>query len=438
MSPIKKLLLILLLVPVFAEGQVITTIVGNGTMGYSGDGNPATSAACSMPQSARLDKQGNLYIADKLNNVIRKVNTSGLITTIVGTGVAGYSGDGGIATNAQLNKPTDVVIDSLGNIYIPDGLNYVVRKVNTTGIISTIAGTGTSGYSGDGGVAISAQCRPYSLAIDNFGNIYISEPSNQRIRKISNTGIISTIAGTGIGGFTGDGGPATSAQLHNPSYIAISPAGEIYIPDWSNHRVRKIDLSGIISTVAGNGAAGYSGDGSAAVAASLNAPCGIAFDNFGNYYISDVANHLIRKVNSSGVISTVAGNNTYGFSGDNGPATNAQLSNAICAGISPVGNLYITDQENNRIRKVFFQPEAITDLMSNAKCAVISPNPVTTRLAVTSTKVISELVIINSAGQPLYCRQYNAEQVQVDIADLPAGNYFIKINGAEVRQFIKL
>jgi len=331
---------------------IISTVAGNGALGYSGDGGAATAAQLSSPHRVTVDSSGNIYIADTGNYRIRKVNTSGIISTVAGNGTQGYSGDGGAATAAQINNPYGVAVDSAGNIYIADNGNKRIRKVNTSGIISTVAGNGTGGYLGDGGVATAAQLNnPYGVTVDNNGNIYIADTSNRRIRKVNTSGIISTVAGNGTAGYSGDGGAATAAQLNNPYGVTVDNSGNIYIADTSNRRIRKVNTSGIISTVAGNGTAGYSGDGGAATAASLT-PYGVALDSTGNIYIADGSYHRIRKVNTSGIISTVAGNGTAGYSGDGGAATAAQLNNPTGIAVDSTGNIYITDGINRRIRKV--------------------------------------------------------------------------------------
>jgi hypothetical protein len=283
--------------------------------------------------------------------------SAGIINTVAGDGIAGYSGDGGAATSAELNVPYGVAVDNAGNIYIADYGNERIRKVTaSTGKISTVAGNGTVGYGGDGGPATSAKLdSPTGVALDGAGNIYIADLGNHRIRKVTvSTGIISTAAGNGTQGYSGDGGPATSAELYYATGVAADSAGNIYIGDEVNERVRKVTAStGIINTVAGDGVGGYSGDGGPATSAELNAPSGVAVDTAGNIYIADISNNRIRKVTvSTGIISTVAGNGTAGYSGDGGPATNAELNNPSGVAVDTVGKIYIGDTNNNRIRAV--------------------------------------------------------------------------------------
>ena len=327
---------------------VISTVAGDGTQGFGGDGGPATAAQLSSPQGVAVDGAGNLYIAT--GNRIRKVDAAGMISTVAGDGTPGYGGDGGPATAAQLNFPRDVALDGAGNLYIADLFNRRIRKVDAAGVISTVAGDGTRGYGGDGGPAVAAQLSdPIDVAVDGAGNLYIVNRSYQRIRKVDAAGVISTVAGDGTRGFGGDGGPATAAQLDTPYGVAPDGAGNLYIADGGNRRIRKVDSAGAISTVAGGGPIG---DGGAAVAAQLDYPLGVAPDGAGNLYFADTFNHRIRKVDAAGVISTVAGDGTRGYGGDGGPAVAAQLSSPRALALDEAGNLYIADSSNYRIRKV--------------------------------------------------------------------------------------
>ena len=330
-------------------GGTITTVAGNGNYSLAGDGGPATSASLYGPYGVAVDLAGNLYIDDYGNARIRKV-TGGTITTIAGNGVYRFGGDGGHAISATLWNPGGVAVDSAGSLYIADADNYRIRKVSG-GIITTVAGTGTSDFSGDGGPATSASLvQPFGVAVDSAGNLYIADPAGERILKVSG-GIIATVAGNASGaGFSGDGGPATSASLSDPVGVAVDSAGSLYIADRGSNRVRKVS-GGTITTVAGNGTVGFSGDGGPATDASLWTPDGVAVDSAGDLYIADAGNSRIRKV-SGGTITTVAGNGTVGFSGDGGPATGAALNYPVAAAVDSVGNLYIADYFNNRVRKV--------------------------------------------------------------------------------------
>ena len=342
-------------VRVFAPGSTIKTIAGNGSNYLGGDGGPATSALL-QPQTVAVDAAGNLYIADNVDSVVRKVTAStGVIATVAGTGTAGYSGDGGAATSARLNQPYGVALDGSGNLYIADSSNHRVRKVTaSTGVITTFAGTGTAGYSGDGGAATSAQLSlPQGVAVDASGNLYIADGGSVVRKVAASSGTISTVAGTGKAGYSGDNGPAASATLNFPSGVAVDGSGNVYIADTSNNRVRKVSAaSGAITTVAGNGTAGYGGDGAAATSAELNNPQGVAVDANGNLYIADSNNSRIREVTAGGWITTAAGNGSAGFGGDGAAATSAQLNFPGGVAVSAAGNLYIADTGNLVVREV--------------------------------------------------------------------------------------
>jgi PKD repeat protein len=334
--------------------NTITTIAGTGTPGFVGEGGQATSAQLNSPGGVAVDVQGNVYISEYNNNRIRKVS-GGIITTVAGTGTAGPLGDGGQATSAQLNNPSDVAVDAQGNLYIADTQNHKIRKVSG-GIITTVAGTGTAGPLGDGGQATSAQLnKPSDVAVDAQGNLYIADYNNNRIRKVSG-GIITTVAGTGTAGPLGDGGQATSAQLNDPEGVAVDAQGDLYIADAGNHKIRKVS-GGVITTVAGTGTAGFFGDGGQATSAQLQFPDGVEADAQGNLYIADTSNSRVRKV-SGGVITTVAGTGVASFSGDGGPASAAALKFPYHVGLDAVGSVYIADTGNHRVRKIANAPPA--------------------------------------------------------------------------------
>ena len=328
---------------------LISTIAGNGTSGFSGDGGLATAASFDA-WSLAVDVSGNLYITDARNHRVRKVNTAGIISTVAGDGGDIFGGDGGPATATSV-LPVDIFVDPGGNLYLADA-SYRVRKVNGDGIITTIACNGTSGFTGDGGPATAASCVPYRVARDSAGNLYVADGSSRRIRKVSAAGIITTVAGRGTGQSSGDGGPATLAELIQPLGVAVDPAGNVYIADEGSNRIRKVNTAGIISTIAGNGKQGFDGDGGPATSASLYEPSGVAVDPAGNVYIADAGNLRIRKVDTAGIITTIAGNGKEGFSGDGGPATSAELSFPVGVAVDPAGNVYIADEGSNRIRKV--------------------------------------------------------------------------------------
>jgi PKD repeat protein len=328
--------------------DTIKTVAGIGLGGFAGDGGQATSALLNRPRGIAVDRRGNVYVADENNQRIRKLS-AGTITTIAGTGVAGFSGDGGQATSAELEEPIDVAVDSRGAVYIADALNNRIRRVSG-GTITTVAGTGVAGFSGDGGEATSARLdQPFAVAVDGRGDVFIADAGNNRIRKVSG-GTITTVAGTGTAGFSGDGGQATRAQLARPSGVAVDDQGDLYIADTGNYRIRKVS-GGVITTVAGTGASGSTGDGSPATSARIGTVYSLEVDRMGSVYLADFSNNRIRKV-GGGVITTLAGSGTPGFTGDGGPADGAQLSGPLGVGLDGQGDLYLADTSNERVREI--------------------------------------------------------------------------------------
>jgi sugar lactone lactonase YvrE len=352
-----------------AKPGTIVTVAGTGSAGYAGDNGPATQARLHQPSGLAFDATGNLYIADVLNNRVRKVGLDGTIATVAGTGQRGFSGDGGKATEAQLNAPARVVLDGEGDLFISDFFNHRVRKVTPDGIISTYAGSGAvdvvtttgfaaknGGFSGDSGPATDARLNgPVGLAVDMHGNLYIGDLFNNRVRKVdAATGIITTVAGNGHAGSAGDGGLATEAQLNGSVALAVDSASNLFIADNNDNRVRRVDaITGTITTVAGSGKAGFSGDGGKATDARLNAPEGIAMDSVGNLFVADNSNSRVRMVSPEGIITTVAGNGKTKYVGDGGLATATGLESPNSLAIDAMGNLLIADDDDDRVLKVF-------------------------------------------------------------------------------------
>ena len=348
-----------------SPNNIITTVAGNGTSTNAGDGGAAINASLYHPWDVAFDLSGNLFIADRLNYRIRKVDANGIISTVAGNGIGAYAGDGGAATNASLNNPDALAFDSAGNLYIGDDYNGRVRKLDANGIITTVAGTNTEGFSGDGGAAVNAQLYgPCGVGFDAAGNLFIADNSNERVRKVGTNGIITTVAGKGgLPNYSGDGGPATNATFAFPVSVSFDAAGNLYIADDNNCLIRKVSTNGIIKWVAGygvawNGLPCYGGDGGPATNAYIANPVRTAMDASGNLYIADAGNGRIRMVDANGIITTVAGHGQYGtprsYSGDGGVATNASLNYPTGLAFDAAGNLYIADSGNNRIRKVHF------------------------------------------------------------------------------------
>lgn len=356
------------------SGPVITLVAGTGQEGFSGDGGPAPLAQLWEPSGIALTSNGDLYIADNRNQRVRKVKRKGIITTVAGTGhvvstvrgipYGGWKGDGGPAIRADLNNPNGLAVDAKGDLYLADSGNNRIRKVSPTGIITTVAGTGAYGYSGDGGPALKAKLAfPFDVKLDRGGSLYIADTGNMRIRKVDSQGIITTYAGNGTYGFSGDGGPAVRAQFRRTDCLAFDPHGNLLVCDEENHRIRKVDSQGIVTTVAGSGPVGqydggYGGDGGPALQARLNSPSGVACDAAGNLFLSDRANHRVRKVDTQGRIFPVAGNGGgqwwrvfHGY-GDNGSPLNASLAYPRGLAVDAQGDLYVADSGNDRVRKI--------------------------------------------------------------------------------------
>jgi N-acetylneuraminic acid mutarotase len=343
----------------------IYTFAGDGVTGYEGNGGLAVYAELDAPTMVATDSSGNVYIADVLNNVVRKVDAAtGVITTVAGNGTPGFSGDGGLATMAELSGPFGIALDAAGDLFIADSGNSRVRKVNgTTGIIEAVAGDGLPGDSGNGGPALKAAINPFSVAVDGSKNIYIADLGNNCLWKVTaKTGIINKIAGNGTKGYSGDGGPAIDASLNDPLGVGLDSAGNIYFGDALNERVRKIDAAtGIITTVAGNGTYGYSGDGGPATSAELEQPQDVKVDKDGNLFIADFYNCVVRKVDAATqVISTYAGDGLSGVSGDGGPANLAQLTAPGGVALDALENLYIATPNSERVRVVGAPPKTVT------------------------------------------------------------------------------
>lgn len=401
------------------QNGIIQTVAGNGTIGIAGDSGAATSASLAIPYAVTVDSSGNFYIADFGNDRIRMVNSKGTIVTVVGSGLYGFAGDGAAATQAKMYLPSGVAVDGSGNVYIADQWNLRIRKL-ASGNISTVAGNGMLSYSGDGGPATRAQLNgPQGTAVDSAGNLFISDTRNGVVRKVSGgtistvsgtslvyprgmaadlngnvfvadsvdnkvkrigpDGTVAVVAGNGTSGYGGDGGAATSAMLHSPLGVAVDRAGNLYIADFGNNVIREVSAAGTIATVAGNLTQGYAGDGAAAAQASLNGPGGVAVDASGNLYIADTNNHAIREVTGDGVIRTIAGTGVAGYTGDGGPATQAQIISPIGIVVDGSGNVYISDAAM-RIRK-FLPGGSITTIAGDGNSGYFGDNGAATLAA---------------------------------------------------------
>lgn len=432
--------------------NIITTVAGSPMIGgYFGDGDLATLANLGSPTDVTVDASGNIYIADFLNNVIRKVDpVTGIITTYAGTGfgagstaaAGAYTGDNGPATAADLNGPYAITIDRTGNIFFCDGYNHAVRKVSAAGIITTVAGQNAAGFSGDGGPATAAKLNnPVGIAVDTFGNIFIADDHNNVIRKVNAAGIISTYSGDSTVGHAGNGGPATDALLSNPLGVALDKAGNLYIADADNNVIRKVTTAGIISDYVGfDTVHGYSGDGGPATAAKLNYPIHLRCDDSDNLYIADARNHVVRKVTPAGIISTFAGDGTGAggagaFDGDGGSPTSAKMNLPHGMGMGPGGVIYIADRGNSVIRKV--GPRDLTGVQQVAGLQAglsVFPNPArgnNVNVKIASDKAEdARVVITNVVGMQVKELTLTTNKTaNIGVALVP-GLYFISANTA--------
>jgi uncharacterized protein (TIGR03437 family) len=332
---------------------VLSNVAGNGVQSYSGDGGPAALAQLNGPASIAADAAGNLYFADSLNHRIRRITAGGRIDTVAGNGTQGFSGDGGPAVSAQLNNPLGVAVDTAGNLYIADTDNNRIRKVATNGTITTIAGNGNASFFGDETPALQASVHaPEGLVVAPDGTIYIADTLNQRVRRLAPNGVIHTLAGNGNMAFSGDGTDATKVSLNLPTGVALDGAGNVYIADHGNNRVRMVTPAGAISTIAGNGNPGNGGNGFAATSAPLNSPQNIAVDSAGNVYIAEFGANDLRRVGTDGTIAAFAGTGACCYSGDGGLATAATLNSPWGIAVDSVGDVYFTDFGNNAVRAI--------------------------------------------------------------------------------------
>jgi len=332
---------------------IITTAAGTGTLGFDGDGGPATEAFIKNPTAVALDSLGNLYFADVYNERIRKVDSNGIISTVMGTGCTDAQSEDRPATETNLSSAYGIATDSEDNLYVLSRGHSKIFKVGKDGIARRIVGSGGSGFAGDGGLAIHAKIQnPCHLVVDSGGTLYIADSGNRRIRKVTPDGIISTIAGTGEDSFSGDSGPALKAPIAFPSAIAIDEDGNLYVADFLNHRIRRISKGGVITTIAGTGEPEYNGDGRPALECSIGEPCGVAVDQSGYVYIGDQVNYRVRVVTPSGMMYTVAGTGVQGYTGSGSPAERAHMSNPDIIAFDYESNLYVPDYSNAVVRKL--------------------------------------------------------------------------------------
>lgn len=413
------------IVPAWSQAPTFTisTVAGTGAAGDSGDGGPAANAELNGPRGITEDIYGNLYIAEYYGQRVRKVTPGGTITTLAGTGVAGYSGDGGPATKAKLNGPYRVTVDLAGNVYIPDSGNSRVRKVSPDGTITTVVGNGRSGNGGDGGLATNATLNyPEAVAFDSHGNYYVADEAANVVRFVDTSGMISTAVGTGLADYTGDGGPASRATLNGPVGVQVDASDDLYISDQVNNVIRKV-TNGTITTVAGNGNFGFGGDGGPAKDAEFAYPASIGIDAAGNLYIPDVNNSRIRVLLTDGTIATVAGNGAETYGGDGGPALNAAINVPRSVSVAPNGNVYIGDFGNNRVRLLTRTVPSGTPTISNGGVVSASDFGKFTSVAPGSW------IEIYGASLAAAASQWSTSDFQNNTAPTSLSGTSVKING---------
>lgn len=406
---------------------MIVTVAGTGTPGYSGDGGPATNAKMSDVYALAFDKHGNFYFSDDANPRVRKVTPSGVITLIAGSGVAGYGGDGGPAIYASIGSIYGIAVDTFDNIYIADGGNARIRKITPDGIIRTIAGIGIAGYNGDYLPATDAQLNgPASVAVDDTGNLYICDRYNYRLRKVNTAGIINTIAGSGINGYAMDGAIADTSSIGESWCIVVNKLGEIFFND--ERRIRKI-LPGVgtLLTMAGTSTTGYSGDGGPATSATINTEL-FTVDTIGNLYLGEGSNR-IRKVNTEGTINTIAGTGTIGIEGDGVGALSAKVNSPFGVAFSPEGELHFCDR-SARIRKItaFWSSLGYSPLPEES--VKIFPNPATNEVYIdvlTREPELTLVTVFDAAGKLVYEKQVATNVLQSIKSEWPAGSYTIRV-----------
>lgn len=443
MLAMKKILFLLCLVPLLGRGQIITTIAGGGS--GMGEGVQATATALVCPEDMQFDKFGNLYFTEALSHRVRKIDTAGVIKTVAGTGVGGFSGDGGSATAAKVKQPSGITVDTFGNVFFCDQVNNRIRKIDVvTSLISTVAGNGTAVFGGDGIQATATSLySPYGVYYDKTsGGLYIADIGNHKVRFVNASGIITTVAGNGLMSSLGDGGPATSASCC-PISMCKDLLGNIYISDGCNRTVRKINLAGIISTVAGvDSCYTYNGDGTA-TSACMD-PIYIKANASGILYIPDAYNNRLRKVDLTGQIRTVAGTGVAGVTGDGGLATLAQMHGPSSVAFDKCGNVYVAHVSGPaRIRKITIDStcsKGTTDTTNHhVGIATVSkglgigfyPNPVYSTLHIDAATAGVQYIILSVAGAVAQSGGLHQGGNDIPVGSLPGGIYVLQLVGAD-------
>ena len=422
--------------------HIINTIAGNNTNCIAGDGGQATDAQTIYCMGVAVDLHGNMYVSDAANSVIRKISNTGIISTYAGTGSPGYSGDHNLAISAKLFQPKGLAVDTAGNLFVADYGNRRVRKISTFGIITTVAGDGSISTPVNE-VPATTTCvpNPTNVHVDAHGNLYICDRGVNALRMVDNSGIIHNLAGCYLASFSGDGGPATASCVNVPTGVCTDAVGNIYFGDVNNARIRVIDPSGTINTFAGTGTAGYSGDGGPATAAELNEPSDLTAGPDGSIYFTDIQNNVVRKIAPDHTISTVVGNILAGFSGDGGPASAAQLSQPMGLSFDPWGNYYIADWQNNRIRKVGNNVPSEVKQIADEKKLVIYPNPGCDKFtfyfpATTDDQVLISIMDIN--GRTVFSTRGATNKEITATIEEPTGVYIVSATTTTGKYYQKL
>jgi hypothetical protein len=421
-------ILVALLFSLHAGAQVIVTVAGTGVDGYSGDGGPATNAKMNGPSAIAFDKDGNFYFTEESNPTIRKVTPSGIISRFAGNGTSGYSGDGGPAIYAEIDGGGVLAVDRWNNIYLADGSNHCIRKITTDGVIHTIAGTGVAGYNGDGISALSAQLnQPQGVGVDDTGNVYICDRLNFRLRKVDTFGNISTIAGTGVMGFTADGARADTAAINESWYVVADKNGDIFFMDKA--RIRKIAATDHkLSTIAGNGiVGGYSGDAGPATAAAIGTQY-FTFDSVGNLFLAEGGVCRIRKVTTDGTISTIVGNGLVGIDPEGVSLSVARVLSPTGIAFSPAGELYFTEKSGAKVRKITSAWDGVNELNGKSVGLEVFPNPTQGRVSVRINAIEREanVTIIDARGVAVRTMTVPCNVTkEIDVSGLQPGVYTV-------------
>jgi sugar lactone lactonase YvrE len=425
-----------------AQTCAVTTVAGTVMDGFTGNGGPATDARLNQPAGIAVDGAGNVYVSDFANNMVRVISPAGSIDAYVGCGIAGFTGDGNPATNSKLDGPRGLAFDAAGNLYIADCGNNRIRKVSPAGVLSTFAGTGTAGFSGDGGAATAAELRlPYGVKADALGNIYIADLGNNRVRRVDASGNIVTVAGNGAAAFTGDGGPATAAALRSPADMVPDNAGNLYIADMDNQDIRKVDGAGTITTVAGNNWPGWVCDSVHGTNSELFQPMCVITDAYGNILIADMDNNRVRRLTDAYIIYSVGGTGVAGHSGDGGPATAAELNHPSAIAMDGAGNIYVAEAGDGVVRRFSgCDPSAVAGVAVAAGLQ-LSPNPATAVLYVAAGVPLGRVSVMNPAGETVFSVVTEATRTDIPIEKLPPGLYLLRqdtpAGETSIRKFIK-